>query len=146
MAERLLILLALAAALAVLWALLRLLHAHRLRALAARRPFAGLVPPGRPAVVAFTLPTCGECRARQAPALERLRRRLGAAAHIATLPADAHPDLVAQLGIMTVPATAVLDAEGSVRALNQGFADEARLLRQLADLAQLPGAPEGAAG
>jgi hypothetical protein len=38
---------------------------------------------------------------------------------------------------MTVPATVVLDAAGVVRALNHGFADEVRLLGQLA-----PYAPE----
>ncbi|HMQ34232.1 MAG TPA: thioredoxin family protein [Chloroflexaceae bacterium] len=146
MAERLLILAALAAALAGAWAVLRWRHARRLRALAERRPFAGLVPTGRPAVVAFTLPGCAECRARQAPALERLRVRLGPGAHIATLRADAHPALVAQLGLMTVPATAVLDAGGAVRALNQGYADEARLVQQLADLGPAPGALEAAPG
>lgn len=39
---------------------------------------------------------------------------------------------------MTVPATAILDPEGVVRTLNQGFADETRLLQQLAMLNTAP--------
>jgi thiol-disulfide isomerase/thioredoxin len=132
MVERLLILLALAGALAGGWQLLRLWQARRLRALAAERPFAELLPAGRPAVVAFTLPSCVDCRARQAPALERLRVQVGPAVQIAILPADAHGELVERLGILTVPTTVVVDAGGAVRFLNQGFADEARLAGQLA--------------
>lgn len=131
MLERLLILLVLAAVGAGLWAALRALQARRLRALAVERPFAEIVPPGRPAVVAFTLPSCVDCRARQAPALERLRAQLGPAVQVAVLAADAHGGLTDRLGILTVPATVVLDARGGVRYLNQGFADEARLAGQL---------------
>ncbi len=135
MVERLLIVASLAFLIVGAWALLRLWQAHRLRALAGERPLQGLVPPGKPAVVAFTLPSCAECRTRQAPALEQLRARRGAMAALATIPADAYPNLVAQLGILTVPATAVLDAEGRVRFLNQGFADVARLAAQLDSVA-----------
>jgi hypothetical protein len=134
MGERLLILVALAAALVGGWQLLRLQQARRLRGLAAERPFAGILPDGGPAVVAFTLPSCVDCRARQTPALERLRAQAPAVA-ITVLRADGHGELVERLGIMTVPATVVLDAGGEVRYLNQGFADEARLAGQLAALA-----------
>jgi hypothetical protein len=135
MAERLLIIAGLAALLVSAWALLRLRQARRLRALAGTRPLQGLVPTGRPAVVAFTLPSCVECRARQAPALEQLRAGRGGAVAVATLPADAYPTLVDRLGILTVPATAVLDAQGQVRFLNQGFADASRLAAQLDSVA-----------
>lgn len=134
MLERLLILLALAALIAAVWALLRWWRRRLLAALADQQPFAAILPVSGPAVVAFTLPTCAECRARQAPALERLRGQVDSAVTITTLAADRHGDLLARLGIMTVPATAVLDAIGAVRAINQGFADEARLRRQLAGL------------
>jgi len=137
MIDRLLILLALGGSIALGWLLLRRFLAQRLQLLATQRPFTALVPSGRPAIVAFTLPSCVECRTRQAPTLTRLQQQLGTTAQITTLRADDHGDLVAQLGIMTVPATVVLDAAGVVRALNHGFADEVRLLGQLA-----PYAPE----
>jgi thiol-disulfide isomerase/thioredoxin len=132
MLERTVILLALAAALVIGWQALRLIQARRLRALAAEQPFAGIVPGGRPSVVAFTLPSCADCRARQAPALRRLGAQLGERASIQTLGADAYPNLVERLGLLTVPATLVLDGAGRVRFLNQGFADEQRLAEQLA--------------
>jgi thiol-disulfide isomerase/thioredoxin len=133
MVERLLILFALAGALAGGWQLLRLWQARRVRALATERLFAGILPDGRPAVVAFTLPSCSDCRARQAPALERLRAQ-APAVEIAVLRADGHGELIERLGILTVPSTVVLDARGGVRFLNQGFADEVRLAGQLAAL------------
>lgn len=138
MPERLFILLAFGSSIALGWLLIRRFLAQRLAQLATQRPFTALVPSGRPAIVAFTLPTCVECRTRQAPALTRLQQQVGTTAQITTLRADNHGELVTQLGIMTVPATVVLDATGVVRALNHGFADEGRLLGQLA-----PYAPEG---
>jgi hypothetical protein len=40
--------------------------------------------------------------------------------------------LVQQIGILTVPATLVLDAAGTVRHLNLGYASDVRLREQLA--------------
>jgi hypothetical protein len=134
MIERALILVAVAAALAVGYSLLRAWQARRLRALAVERPFADLLPVGRPAVVAFTLPTCVECKARQAPALRRLNESLGDRVVIQTLTVSDHSGLADKLGLLTVPATAVVDARGVLRHLNQGFADVDRLVSQLGAL------------
>jgi thiol-disulfide isomerase/thioredoxin len=131
MIERALILIAVAAALAAGYGLLRAWQARRLHGLAAERPFAGIVPDGRPAVVAFTLPGCADCRARQAPALRRLSASLGEGVVVQTLTVSEHPALADKLGLLTVPATAVLDARGVLRHLNQGFADEGRLISQI---------------
>ncbi|MBX0328162.1 thioredoxin family protein, partial [Oscillochloris sp. ZM17-4] len=101
------------------------------RSLEGDRPFAAIVPAGVPAVVAFTLPGCADCRARQAPALRRLSESLGERVHVRTLTVSEHPELADKLGLLTVPATAVVDARGVLRHLNQGFADEGRLAGQL---------------
>jgi thiol-disulfide isomerase/thioredoxin len=135
MIERALILVAVAAALATAAWLLRAWQARRLRALEGERPFADLLPAGRPAVVAFTLPTCVDCKARQVPALRRLGESLGERVVIQTLTVSDHPDLADRLGLLTVPATAVVDARGVLRHLNQGFADVERLTSQLGALA-----------
>jgi thiol-disulfide isomerase/thioredoxin len=132
MLERLLILVGCAVLVYLGWQLLRWQQARRLQALAVERPFAELLPHGQPAIVAFSLPTCGECRARQAPALSRLHAQFGTAIQVTTLRADTHAELANKLGIMTVPSTVVLDPQGAVRYLNQGFADEQRLAEQLA--------------
>ena len=131
MLERVLILVAVAAILAVGSWLLRAWQARRLRSLETEQPFAGIVPVGKPAVVAFTLPTCGDCKARQVPALRRLSESLGDRVVIQTLTVSEHPDLADRLGLLTVPATAVIDARGVLRHLNQGFADVERLTGQL---------------
>jgi thiol-disulfide isomerase/thioredoxin len=94
-----------------------------------------MLPAGRPAVVAFTLPTCVDCKARQAPALRRLSESLGNRVVVQTLTVSDHSNLADKLGLLTVPATAVVDANGVLRHLNQGFADVDLLVSQLGILA-----------
>jgi thiol-disulfide isomerase/thioredoxin len=130
--DRLLILIVCGLVVYLAWQVVRVWQARRLQKLAAEQPFGTIVPPGRPALVAFSLPTCVDCRARQAPTLARLSTSLGDQVTITTLSADAHMALADRLGIMTVPSTVVLDRQGAVRFLNQGFADEQRLAEQLA--------------
>jgi hypothetical protein len=62
----------------------------------------------------------------------RLAAALGDKVTVRSLSALEHPDLVQQIGILTVPATVVLDAAGTVRHLNLGYASDARLREQLA--------------
>ena len=131
MIERIGILIALAFLIAAGWAAIHLWSAwklHRLRA----APLADLAPAGRPAVIAFSTPSCAECRTRQAPALMRLAAALGDQVTVRSLSALEHPDLVQKIGILTVPATVVLDSAGTVRHLNLGYASDARLREQLA--------------
>ena len=132
MLERVGILIGLAVAITAGWAAVRLWSAWKLRRLSANAPLADLAPAGRPAVIAFSTPSCAECRTRQAPALLRLSAALGDQVTVRSLSALEHPDLVQQIGILTVPATVVLDAAGIVRHLNLGYASDARLREQLA--------------
>ncbi len=132
MFERIGVLIALAAAITVGWALIRVWSAWKLRRLRAAAPLADLAPSGRPAVIAFSTPSCAECRTRQAPALSRLTAALGDQVTVRSLSALEHPDLVQKIGILTVPATVVLDSAGTVRHLNLGYASDVRLREQLA--------------
>jgi thiol-disulfide isomerase/thioredoxin len=132
MVERLGILFALALLIVVGWATIRLWSAWKLRRLRAAAPLADLAPSGRPAVIAFSTPSCAECRTRQAPALSRLAAALGDQVTVRSLSVLEHPDLVQKIGILTVPATVVLDSAGMVRHLNLGYASDARLRKQLA--------------
>jgi hypothetical protein len=131
MIERIGILIGLALAIVVGWGAIRLWSAAKLRRLRASNPLADLAPLGRPAVIAFSTPSCAECRARQAPALARLSAALGDQVTVRWLSALEHPDLVDKIGILTVPATVVLDAAGTVRHLNLGYASDVRLREQL---------------
>ena len=132
MFERIFILCGLALLIAAGWAGLRVWSAWKLRRLRAAAPLADLAPPGRPAVIAFSTPSCVECRTRQAPALARLAAVLGDQVTVRSLSALEYPDLVQKIGILTVPATIVLDSVGTVRHLNLGYASDARLREQLA--------------
>jgi thiol-disulfide isomerase/thioredoxin len=132
MIERIGILFALALVIAASWAAIRVWSGWKLRRLRASAPLAELAPPGRPAVIAFSTPSCAECRTRQAPALTRLAAALGDQVTVCSLSALEHPDLVQKIGILTVPATVVLDKAGTVRHLNLGYASEVRLREQLA--------------
>ena len=132
MFERIFILCGLALLIAAGWAGVRVWSAWKLRRLRAAAPLADLAPPGRPAVIAFSTPSCVECRTRQAPALARLAAVLGDQVTVRSLSALEYPDLVQKIGILTVPATVVLDSVGTVRHLNLGYASDARLREQLA--------------
>ena len=132
MFERIFMLCGLALLIAAGWATIRLWSAWKLRRLRTAAPLADLAPPGRPAVIAFSTPSCAECRTRQAPALLRLAAALGDQVTVRSLSALEHPALVQQIGILTVPATVVLDAAGTVRHLNLGYASDVRLREQLA--------------
>jgi hypothetical protein len=129
MFERVIILIGLAFLIAVGWAAIRLWLAWKLRT---ATPLADLAPSGRPAVIAFSTPSCVECRVRQAPALSRLAAALGDQVTVRSLSALEHPDLVKKIGILTVPATIVLDSAGKLRHLNLGYASDVRLREQLA--------------
>jgi hypothetical protein len=134
MLERIIVLALIVAGALIAWAALGAWRAAKLRRLDGASPFAGVVPPGRPAVVAFSSPTCAECRTRQAPALRRLAASLGDSVAVTSLSAFDHPELVSRVGILTVPATVVLDERGAVRQINLGYADERRLAQQVEGL------------
>ena len=132
MIERIGILIGLTLLIVASWAIIRLWSAWKLRRLRAAAPLVDLAPPGRPAVIAFSTPSCAECHTRQAPALSRLTAALGDQVTVRSLSALEYPDLVQKIGILTVPATVVLDSVGTVRHLNLGYASEVRLREQLA--------------
>lgn len=135
MIERLLIIAVIAVVIALAWMALRAWRTQRLRSLARRTPFAGIIPPGKPAVVGFSTPGCIECRTRQVPTLARLSASLGDQVTIRTLPVAEHPQLVDHLGILTAPATVIIDAMGVVRFVNLGFADAEKLATQVNSVA-----------
>ncbi|MDZ4719354.1 MAG: thioredoxin family protein [Roseiflexaceae bacterium] len=131
MVDRILILGVVVLGVAAIWGLVRVWQYLAVRRMQVASPFATLVPAGRPAVISFSTPTCGECRTRQAPALTRLSEQFGANVTILKLSAPEHSELVEQAGILTVPATIVLDGFGVVRHLNLGFTDTNRLAEQV---------------
>jgi thioredoxin-like negative regulator of GroEL len=87
-------------------------------------------PGAMPAILAFSTPTCAECRVRQAPALEQVKAILGDAVQIVKVDALAQPDLAGRFSVLTVPSSAVIDRAGRPIAINHGFAPAERLIAQ----------------
>src|SRR5262249_51111717 len=134
MIERLVILIGLSLLIAAGWGLLCVWRGWKIQQLRRVTPLTRVAPLGRPAVIAFSTPSCAECKALQAPALSRLNAALGEGVTVRSLSALEYPDLVQQIGILTVPATVVLDRRSVVRHLNLGYASDARLREQVMSL------------
>jgi thioredoxin-like negative regulator of GroEL len=88
-------------------------------------------PRGVPAVLYFRTPDCVVCAAAQRPALDRLAGELGPAVHIIEIDAAAQPAVADYWGVLSVPTTFVVDAQGQPRAVNHGLASKDKLRRQL---------------
>jgi thioredoxin-like negative regulator of GroEL len=135
--ERLLVLVVLGLALGIVAVLARKGAGRRLRR-AQKTPahelWDGLEerPDGRPAVVAFSTPSCAACHTAQKPALAALEARSPGAFRILEVDASARPEVAHRFGVMTVPSTAVLAGDGRLTALNPGFASADKLTEQLA--------------
>ena len=93
----------------------------------------GTEPDGRRTVVAFSTPSCAACHSAQSPAIDRARAKL-ADLDIRCIDVDAAqlPDAARAFGILTVPSTVVIAAQGAhIVAVNQGYASSAQLVEQL---------------
>lgn len=91
----------------------------------------GTAPDGRPAVVAFSTPSCAACHTAQRPALGQLESRARGAVRVLEVDAAARPEVARKFGVLTVPTTAILDPSGRLTALNNGFAPLSRLAEQV---------------
>ena len=96
-------------------------------------PILAALKPGRPAVIYFWSEDCAPCLLVQKPALRQLEDDLGGE-RIQVIPVDAahEIELARAWGVMSLPTTFVLDAEGVVRHVNHGVARADKLRRQLA--------------
>ena len=86
-----------------------------------------------PSILAFSSPYCSPCHTLQEPALRRVAEALGEGVAIETVDATEHAGLAELYRVMTLPATVVFDAAGRPSAVNYGYADSQKLLRQLAE-------------
>ena len=137
MIERTLVVILVVVALVAAWRLLGLWQQWRLRRLHSSPVTPELVPfikPGNPTVIAFSTPGCSECRSRQLPALEQLQARLQDRVHIAHVSAPEHPALASHFGILTVPATIILDGTGKPQHINLRYTSADRLESQVLEL------------
>ena len=85
----------------------------------------------QPAVLYFTGAACTICHTAQTPALARLADDLGGSAVIHEVDVADKPDLARRYRVMSLPTTVVLAADGTVAAVNVGFASADRIREQL---------------
>lgn len=94
-------------------------------------------PLGKVGVVAITTEDCVQCERLQKPALSRVLAQRNDI-EVVWRTVDQEPELVKELGIMTVPSTLVRDAHGKVVKVNLGYVDDRVLLQQLAIVSAPP--------
>ena len=98
----------------------------------ARRGAGDLVQDGGfPVVLAFSTADCVPCKTVQKPALDELRGRFRDQVQVREVDATIEPALARRLGILTVPSTVVIDAQGAIMAVNQGPVGWEKLAGQL---------------
>lgn len=131
MIERLLIALALVAVGVMMYRLVNRRQISRATALVPHDPLLAGLKAGVATIVYFTTPTCIPCKTQQAPALKRLQQELGEAVQIVRVDATEDPDAAQRWGVLSVPTTFVLDADGTTRAVNHGVAETDTLRQQL---------------
>ena len=124
---------ALLAGLLGLWVLVRLAASYRRSRRVSRMHEPGLSA-GRPTILYFTADYCTVCRYRQKPALESLRASLNGGFRIVEVDAVKESALARRFGVLSLPTTVVLAADGTVGAVNYGFAPRDQLDAQVRSL------------
>lgn len=91
--------------------------------------------PGVPGIIYFWSPDCPPCLAVQKPALAALQRELGEdGVQVVAVNVYDRPDLADKWGVLSLPTTFVVDADGEPRGINHGVTREDKLRRQVAGL------------
>lgn len=86
---------------------------------------------GKPTLLYFTANYCAPCKFQQSPIVTAVAEELGETVGIRKIDVSASPELVAQYRILSVPATVVLNATGSVSSINFGVTPAETLRAQL---------------
>lgn len=86
---------------------------------------------GDAAIVYFTTPHCAPCKTVQRPALQQLQQNWPYPLQIIEINAEEHPDMAQQWGVLSVPTTFLLDAQGNLRHVNHGVTRVEKLMQQV---------------
>lgn len=102
----------------------------RVRQQGTHDPLLASFVPGKPAVLYFTAEHCAACRFQQRPALEKLQQQ-HSEVQIIQIDTDQHPLDAQRWGVMSLPTTFILDAEGKPQSVNYGVTSTQKLRLQL---------------
>jgi thioredoxin-like negative regulator of GroEL len=89
---------------------------------------------GVPVLLYFTTPTCAPCKTIQRPAIQRLQERIGERLEVVEIDAASQPEVASRWGVLSVPTTFIIDAQGNPRYVNHGVAPLDKLQRQLSEI------------
>ena len=90
--------------------------------------------PNKPVIVYFTTPDCVPCKTVQRPAIHQVSKLLGEHVQVIEIDATQRPDLAKTWGVMSVPTTFLLDANGQARYVNNGVTRAEKLIEQIQTL------------
>ena len=91
---------------------------------------------GKPAILYFTDPGCAPCQAVQDPALEQVAAQYGDRLQIIKVQALENPHFTDSWGVLSLPTTFIIDAQGHPRGVNHGVARAPRLVDQLLSIGE----------
>jgi thiol-disulfide isomerase/thioredoxin len=115
----------------LVWGAYHLLKQHSL-ATGAKRGLGSLpLHAGAHTLLYFSTPDCAVCRSAQSPALEKLKVDMGENLQVVEINAYEQPGLARDWGILSVPATVLLNNDGLPRSINYGFTPYKKLRRQI---------------
>lgn len=86
---------------------------------------------GRPGILYFTADWCSACQLQQRPALHALQAQLGEELQIIQVDVEQQPNDAKRWGVMSLPTTYILNADGEATAVNYGVASTQKLKQQL---------------
>lgn len=86
---------------------------------------------GKPAILYFTDSGCAPCQTVQDPALEEVAALYGERLQIIKVQALEDPQFTDSWGVLSLPTTFIIDAQGHPRGVNHGVARAPRLVDQL---------------
>jgi thiol-disulfide isomerase/thioredoxin len=90
--------------------------------------------PGKLVLLYFTTPTCAPCKTVQRPAIQSLLSHTGDQLEVVEIDASQQPELASKWGVLSVPTTFVIDAQGQPRYVNHGVTPAEKLLQQVQGL------------
>ena len=86
---------------------------------------------GQPSILYFTTPDCVPCKTVQRPAIQKVSAELGQRLQVVEINTYEQPDLARKWGVLSVPTTFIIDAQGKPRHVNHGVTRAEKLLKQV---------------
>jgi thiol-disulfide isomerase/thioredoxin len=118
------------------WIAYRLLIFNALRRVRGKFNFLAGSTPARFTIVYFTTPDCAPCKTVQKPALAKIKMEFDKQIEINEINAYEKPEIARMWGVLSVPATFILDEKGQPYRANFGVTSYEKLKEQLLSITE----------